>query len=95
VQILQAAVTGLEPGHEYVITLAAHADGSGNLQPIASFTANPTGAAIVNATGPIHQLVQGEGSTAARYLVIAAGTVDAVAPIQVRGQAVWCRNDMA
>jgi YVTN family beta-propeller protein len=70
VQIFQAAVTGLEPGQHYVIALAIHPDGSGDLQSLASFTANPAGAAIVNATGPIRQLVQGDAGAPMRYLVI-------------------------
>ncbi len=47
--------------------------------------ANPAGAAIVNAVGPIRQLVQGEGAAPRRYLVIAAGTpasIGALAQVQ-------------
>jgi YVTN family beta-propeller protein len=85
VQVLQAAVTGLAPGQHYVIALSNRADGRGELQPLASFTANPAGAAIVNATGPIRQLVHGEDHLPARYLVIAPGTAENVgAPIQVQ-----------
>ncbi len=39
-----------------------------------AFTTNPAGAAIVNATGPIRQIVQGDPKIARRYLVIAEGT---------------------
>jgi hypothetical protein len=53
VQILEASVTGLAPKQAYVLALAETADGSGALQPLAAFTTNPAGAAIVNATGPI------------------------------------------
>ena len=35
---------------------------------------NPAGAAIVEATGPIRQVVQRRGKTERRYLVIAPGT---------------------
>jgi YVTN family beta-propeller protein len=85
VQVFQAAVTGLEPGQHYVIALASQADGSGELQPLSSFTANPAGAAIVNATGPIRQLVQGDGGAPVRYLVIALGSAESVgAPVQVQ-----------
>jgi hypothetical protein len=35
---------------------------------------NPAGAAIVNATGPIRQVVQGGGENVRRYLVIARGS---------------------
>ena len=72
VQVVQASVTGLEPKHPYVLALATRADGSGTLQALATFTTNPAGAAIVNAVGPIRQLVEGETTAARRYLVIAA-----------------------
>jgi YVTN family beta-propeller protein len=73
IQVLQAAVVGLEPKQAYVLALANHTDGSGALEPLADFTTNPAGAAIVNATGPIRQIVQGERETIRRYLVIARG----------------------
>lgn len=71
VQILQASATHLRPGQTYVIALAAQADGSGELEPLASFKANPAGAAIVNATGPIRQLVTTDGADKPRWVVIA------------------------
>jgi hypothetical protein len=37
---------------------------------------NPAGAAVVNAIGPIRQLVRGEDKTPRRYLVIVPGTPD-------------------
>src|SRR5207302_9905456 len=52
VQVLQAAVTGLEPEKSYVLALATQPDGGGKLEAIASFTTNPAGAAIVNTVGP-------------------------------------------
>jgi YVTN family beta-propeller protein len=73
IQVLQAAVTGLEPKQKYVLALANQADGSGTLQPLAAFTTNPAGSAIVNTTGPIRQIVQDTTASARRYLVIAAG----------------------
>jgi hypothetical protein len=36
---------------------------------------NPAGAAIVDAAGPIRQIVQGDAKVDRRYLVIAEGTV--------------------
>ena len=42
--LLQAAVTGLEPKMPYVLALSSKADGSGNLEPIAKFMTNPAGA---------------------------------------------------
>jgi len=72
VQVLQAAVTGLEPKQPYVLALADRADGSGRIEALASFMTNPAGAAIVNAVGPIRQIVQQSTSASRRYLIIAA-----------------------
>lgn len=74
IQVLQAAATGLTPRQPYVLALAERADGSGTLQPLASFMSNPAGAAIVNALGPIRQLVQADTQAGRRYLVIAPVT---------------------
>jgi hypothetical protein len=71
VQVLEAAVTGLEPGKSYVLALAPEATGGGALQPLQGFMTNPAGAAVVNAIGPIRQLVRGEDEGPRRYLVIA------------------------
>ena len=73
IQVLQASVTGLAPKQKYVLALADHADGSGSLQPLAAFMTNPAGSAIVNATGPIRQIVNDPASSGRRYLVIAPG----------------------
>jgi len=73
IQVLQASVTGLEPKHKYVLALADRADGGGALQPLAAFMTNLAGSAIVNATGPIRQIVQEPASLERRYLVIAPG----------------------
>ena len=55
------------------------------LEPLADFKANPAGSSIVNAVGPIRQVVRGEYGGAKRYLVIAAGTMAKVgAPVQVQ-----------
>jgi YVTN family beta-propeller protein len=74
-QVLQASVTGLEPKQPYILALADPPDGRGALEPIAAFTTNPAGSAIVNALGPIRQVVHGDREVAARrVLVIASGT---------------------
>ena len=73
VQVVQAAITGLEPGKPYTLAFATTASGDGPLQPLAGFTANPAGAAIVNSVGPIRQLVEAKSDQARRYLVIATG----------------------
>jgi len=74
VQILQAAVTGLQPKQPYVLALASQPDGKGKLEPIANFTTNPAGAAIVNTVGPIRQVVEVSTPETRRYLVIAPGS---------------------
>jgi YVTN family beta-propeller protein len=73
IQVLEASVTGLEPKQKYVLALADKPDGSGSLQPLAAFMTNPAGSAIVNAAGPIRQIVQDASEAARRYLVIAPG----------------------
>jgi YVTN family beta-propeller protein len=84
-QMLEASVTGLEAMQPYVLALAQRADGSGALQPLASFMTNAAGAAIVNAVGPIRQLVRGEGEAPRRYLVIAPGSATELGqPIQIQ-----------
>ncbi|MCA6098328.1 YncE family protein [Bradyrhizobium australafricanum] len=73
IQVLQASVTGLEPKQHYVLGLAEHADGGGMVEPLAAFMTNPAGSAIVNAAGPIRQIVQSAARAERRYLVIASG----------------------
>jgi YVTN family beta-propeller protein len=85
IQVLQASVTGLEPAHPYVLALSLNPDGDGVLEPLAAFATNPAGSAIVNALGPIRQIVQGEDKVQRRYLVIVPGTADQLgAPVQVQ-----------
>jgi len=47
VQVLQAAVTGLEPGKPYVLALASEPSGTGVVEPLQGFMTNPAGAAVV------------------------------------------------
>jgi len=87
IQILQASVTGLQPKGKYVLALAERSDGGGPLQPLAAFMTNPAGSAIVNAAGPIRQIVDQSAAAAKRYLVIASG--DAAMPgeaVQIEAQ---------
>ena len=76
VQVLEAAVTGLEPGKPYVLALANDPSGGGALEPLQGFMTNPAGSAIVNAVGPIRQVVEGADEIPRRYLVIVPGTAD-------------------
>jgi hypothetical protein len=57
----------------YVLGLSDHADGSGAIQSLATFTTNPAGSAIVNAVGPLCQIVSDAKNDVRRYLVIAPG----------------------
>jgi len=77
IQILQASVTGLMPKHPYQLVLAANADGTGDAQPLANFMTNPAGSAIVNASGPIRQVVQADAPSGRRWLAIREDTGDA------------------
>lgn len=87
IQVLQASVTNLEPRKPYVLALAETEAGHGALQPLAAFMTNPAGSAIVNASGPIRQIVQNTAKAEKRYLVITEGTAaqpGAVVQIQAR-----------
>lgn len=53
--------------------LSTQRDRADALQPLAHFTTNPAGAAIVNMLGPIRQVVKADAAPARRYLVIVAG----------------------
>jgi YVTN family beta-propeller protein len=77
-QVLEASVSGLEPKANYVLALGRNKSGAGVLQPLSAFTTNPAGSAIVNAVGPIRQIVKGAPMAERRYLVIATGTTDAI-----------------
>jgi YVTN family beta-propeller protein len=71
-QVLQAAVAGLEPNKPYLLVLASNADGTGQIEPLAQFMTNPAGAQVVNAVGPIRQIVDPatHGPDARRYLAV-------------------------
>ncbi len=87
IQVLEASVTGLAPKQKYVLALADKPDGSGTLQPLAAFMTNPAGSAIVNASGPIRQIVQDANESARRYLVIAPGDAEKFGEaVQVQSQ---------
>jgi hypothetical protein len=85
VQVLQAAVTGLDPNHPYVLALSLDPNGGGALGPLQEFKTNAAGAAIVNTLGPIRQIVQ--DNVPPRYLVIVPGTAKQHGtPVQVQAQ---------
>ncbi|MBV8638508.1 MAG: YncE family protein [Candidatus Eremiobacteraeota bacterium] len=73
--LLEAAVTGLVPGGFYVLELAERADGSGTRTRLATFKANPSGAAIVTSITQLRAMVSPDADVRAkRYLVIAEDT---------------------
>lgn len=88
VQILQAAVAGLPPKMPFVLGLSDRTDGAGPIEPLAKFMTNPAGGAIVNAIGPLRQIVAPDSAAPRRYLVIVAGEPEKLGPVvQVqRGQ---------
>ncbi|CAO3424565.1 YVTN family beta-propeller repeat protein [Azospirillum endophyticum] len=71
-QVLQASVTGLEPKAAYVLALSRKSDGSGPLEGLSNFMTNPAGSALVNAVGPIRQIVEAKHKDERRYLVVAS-----------------------
>lgn len=66
---------GLQP-LSYFVGLARQPDGGGAVEPIAPFTTNLAGAAIVNAIGPLRHAVEGDATpeSVRRSLVIMSGT---------------------
>jgi YVTN family beta-propeller protein len=85
-QVLQAAVTGLEPRKRYTLAVS-DVDRKEPLEPLANFMANPAGAAVVNTVGPIRQVVRPSTPAPRRILVIAPvvdGKIGAVVQTQVQ-----------
>jgi YVTN family beta-propeller protein len=86
-QVLQAAVTGLQPKQPYALALSQHPDGKGKLEPLAGFMTNPAGSAIVNAVGPIRQIVRPGADAPRRYLVIVSGSAaEPGQPVQIQAE---------
>jgi YVTN family beta-propeller protein len=75
-QVLQAAVVGLEPTKPYMLALASKPDGTGHVEALVEFRTNPAGAAIVNAVGPIRQIVDPSTQTSDERRYLAVMTVD-------------------
>jgi len=70
IDLLEAAVTGLEAKKPYLLALGNNADGSGPLEPVVKFVTNPAGAAIVVTLGPLRRAVKGNEGGQRRFLVI-------------------------
>ncbi len=85
VDLLEAAITGLEATKPYLLALVNNADGSGPLEPLAKFMTNPAGAAIVVTVGPLRRAVQGNEGSPRRFLVVMPLNEDRPgAPVQVQ-----------
>jgi YVTN family beta-propeller protein len=85
VDLLEAAVTGLEAKKLYLLALVNNADGSGPLEPLAKFMTNPAGAAIVVTVGPLRRAVQGSEGSLRRFLVVVPLNEEKPgAPVQVQ-----------
>src|SRR3984893_5199039 len=72
IDLLQAAVTGLQPKTTYQLALVQdRKDPYHDFVPLSAFKTNPAGAAIVNTIGPLRHVVAGvPGQAERRYLVI-------------------------
>ena len=69
--LLHAGVSGLQPMQPYFLALSGQVDGSGPLLPIAKFTANASGTAVVQAVGSVRVAnTAPDGHIQRRYLVI-------------------------
>jgi len=92
---LEAALSGLEPGKQYVLALADSKDGSGDTEPLASFKAGEDGAASIAVLGPFRSMLLGRnsgsgvGKLQVRYLTVAplsgsGNTMKVGDPVQVQ-----------
>jgi YVTN family beta-propeller protein len=87
VQVLEASVSGLAPKQPYLLALSDAPNGTGTLEGLSSFMTNPSGSAIVNAIGPIRQIIRGEAKVQRHYLVIVTdGGQTPAAVVQVQSQ---------
>lgn len=77
IQIVQASVAALEPRKPYQLVLMTENGKASDIEPIATFMTNPTGSAIVNAAGPIRQIVRDVNPSRRRLLAIREVTRDA------------------
>ena len=83
--LLEAAVTGLQPKHAYTLSLALNPEGTGSLEPLAMFKTNPAGAAIVTAIAQLRAvLAPSAAAPTRRYIVITAGAPGAAEIVQVQ-----------
>ena len=78
VDIIEAAVTGLEPGHGYTLAIASDRNGTGTVESLSGFKTNPAGAAIVSTVATLRAALAAQNITPSRrYLVIFDGMPNA------------------
>jgi YVTN family beta-propeller protein len=71
IDVVEAAVTGLQPKQSYQLALVEHATPPyGEIQPLEAFETNPAGAAVVTTVGPIKRIVANNSKAQRRYLAI-------------------------
>jgi YVTN family beta-propeller protein len=71
IDLLEAAVTGLQSKQRYELVLVEHLNPPyGAIQPLEAFQTNSAGAAVVTTLGPIKQTVTGSSEIQRRYLAI-------------------------
>ncbi len=72
IDLLEAAVTGLQPKSMYQLALAENPTAPyGQLHPLSNFMTDATGAKVVTTIGPLRQIIAEDAGTAMRrYLVI-------------------------
>src|SRR5882672_7484804 len=72
--LVQVAAENLTPMTQYQLNLVEPGDASGKLEPLAAFTTQPDGSAIVQAIGPLKTLAAEAGNSAdessRRYLIV-------------------------
>jgi YVTN family beta-propeller protein len=86
IDLLEAAVTGLQPKQWYELALVDSPNSPyGDIQPLEKFQTNLAGAAVVTTLGPIKQIVAGGTETQRRYLAIfPAENGDRNLPVQIQ-----------
>jgi YVTN family beta-propeller protein len=86
IDLVEAAVTGLQPKQTYQLVLVEHTTPPyGAIQPLEIFQTNPAGAAVVNTMGPIKRIVADNSEIQRRYLaIIPFENGNQGAPVQVQ-----------
>lgn len=87
IDLLEAAVTGLEPKSLYQLALAESPNVPyGKLQPLSNFMTDATGAKVVTTIGPLRQVVADHAGASIRCYLVIVPIRDGVAgmPVQVQ-----------